>query len=163
MALAIMAIGLGVSVMGQIQQGNMMRQQAEAQAQIAEYNAAQKDIEAQQNIESALIEERRLARIARLYRGEQVAKIGISGTEFTGSPIEVLGDIAFETKKDREITLRTGTIAGAQGRAEAYGSRIQAKWSRLYGKQAQSAAFMGAMGTGIKGAYSMYGMMPMGR
>jgi len=161
--LAMMAVGLAATVAGQIQAGQRAEAQAEQQAQIAEYNAAQKDIEAQQNLESAKIEEQRLARIAKLYRGEQVAKIGISGTEFSGSAIEALGDIAFTTRQDRDIVLRTGTIAGAQGRAEAYGSRIQAKWSRLYGRQAKSAAFMGAFGTGVKGAYSMYGMMPMGR
>lgn len=141
----------------------MMQQQAEAQAEINEYNAAQKEVEAQQNLESAKIDEQRLARMARLFKGEQVAKMGMGGTEFSGSSIEVLGDIAFQTRKDRDITLRTGTIAGQQSRAEAEGSRFEARWHRLYGKQAASNAMFGAMATGIKGAYSVYGAMPMGR
>lgn len=158
-----MIAGLAVSVMGQIQQGNIAKQQAEAQAQINEYNAAQKEVEAAQNLEGAKIEELRTARLARLFKGEQVARMGMSGTEFTGSSIEVLGDIAYQTKMDRDLILRSGTIAGAQSRAEAEGSRFQAKWSRLYGKQAQSASYMGAFATGIKGAYSIWGTMPMGR
>jgi hypothetical protein len=89
--------------------------------------------------------------------------MGMSGMEFTGSKIEVLGDIAYQTRMDRDLTLRSGTIAGAQSRAEAEGSLFQAKWSRMYGKQARSASYMGAMATGIKGAYSIYGTMPMGR
>jgi len=158
-----MAVGLAVSVAGQIQQGNIAKQQAESQAQINEYNAAQKEVEAQQNLEGAMLEEQRTARMARLFKGEQVARMGMSGTGFSGSQIEVLGDIAFQTRMDRDITLRSGTIAGAQSRAEARGSLFQAKWNRLYGKQAQSAAYMGAAATGISGAYKMYGAMPMGR
>ena len=140
-----------------------MQQQAEAQAEINEYNAAQKEVEAQQNLESAKIDEMRLARMARLFKGEQVAKMGGGGTSFSGSNIEVLGDIAFQTRMDRDITLRTGTIAGAQSRAEAEGSRFTARWNRLYGKQAASNSMFGAMATGIKGAYNIYGAMPMGR
>jgi hypothetical protein len=149
--------------MGQIQQGNMMKQQAEAQAQINEYNAAQKEVEAAQNLEGAKIEELRTARLARLFKGEQIARMGMTGTEFSGSSIEVLGDIAYQTKMDRDLILRSGTIAGQQSRAEAEGSRFAAKWNRMYGKQAQSNAYMGAMATGIKGAYSIWGTMPMGR
>lgn len=164
MATILMIAGLGMSVMGQIQQGNIARQQAEAQAEINEYNAAQKEVEAQQNLEGAKLEELRTARLARLFKGEQVARMGMSGTELTGgSSIEVLGDIAYQTKMDRDLILRSGTIAGQQSRAEAKGSRFQAQWSRLYGKQAQSASMMGAMATGIKGAYSIWGTMPMGR
>ena len=163
MALAMMAVGLAVSVAGQMQQANMAQQQAESQASIAEYNAAQKDIESQQNLEGAKLDEARLARTARLFAGEQIAKIGSQGTDFSGSPMEVLGDIAYQTRYDRDLTLRSGTIAGYQSRAEAEQSRYQARWSRLYGSQAKSAGYMGAAATGIKGAYTMYGAMPMGR
>lgn len=163
MATALMIVGMVAQVAGQMQQGQLMQQQAEAQAQINEYNAAQKDIEAQQNIESAQLEEMRVARLARLFKSEQTARMGMSGTGFTGSSIEVLGDIAYQTKMDRDTTLRSGTIAGAQSRAEAEGSRFQARWSRLYGKQASSAASMGALATGVGGMYSIWGTMPMGR
>jgi hypothetical protein len=163
MATILMIAGLGMSVMGQIQQGNIARQQAEAQAEINEYNAAQKEVEAAQNLEGAKIEELRTARLARLFKGEQVARMGMSGMGFTGSSIEVLGDIAYQTKMDRDLILRSGTIAGQQSRAEAKGDRFAAQWSRLYGKQAQSASMMGAMATGIKGAYSIWGTLPMGR
>lgn len=141
----------------------MAQQQAESQAQIAEYNAAQKDVEAQQNLEGAKLEEMRTARMAALFKGEQVARMGMSGMEFGGSQIEVLGDIAYQTQFDRELIMRSGTIAGAQSRAEAKGDRFQAQWSRLYGKQAKSSAMMGAAATGIKGAYSIFGTTPMGR
>ena len=111
-----------------------------------------------------MIEEQRLARMARLFKGEQVAKIGMSGTEFGGgSNIEVLGDIAYQTTMDRENLIRSGTISGQQSRAEAEGARFEARWTRLYGKQKASAAMMGGVASGISGAYSIYGAMPMGR
>jgi hypothetical protein len=141
----------------------MIKQQAEAQASINEYNAAQKEVEAQQNLESAKLEEMRLARMARLFKGEQVAKMGMSNMEFSGSSIEVLGDIAYQTRFDRDLILRSGTIAGQQSRAEAEGQRFEARWNRLYGKQKASAAMMGGIASGISGAYSIYGAMPMGR
>jgi hypothetical protein len=149
--------------MGQMQQASMMKQQAEAQAQISEYNAAQKEVEAAQNLEGAKIEESRVARLARLFKGEQIASMGMSGLAFSGSNIEVLGDIAYQTRMDRDLTLRSGTIAGQQSRAEAKGHIFQAKWSRLYGKQQSSAMMMGAAATGIQGAYSIWGTTPMGR
>ena len=164
MATILMIAGLAMSVAGQIQQGNIAKQQAEAQASINEYNAAQKEVEAAQNLEGAKIEELRTARLARLFKGQQIARMGMSGTELQGgSSLEVLGDIAYQTKMDRDLILRSGTIAGSQSRAEAEGSRFAAKWNRLYGKQAQSASYMGAAATGIKGAYSIWGTMPMGR
>ncbi len=138
----------------------MIEQQAEAQASIAEYNALQKDKEAQQTLDSAMIEEQRLARMARLFKGEQVARIGMSGTGFGGgSNIEVLGDIAYQTTADRENLMRSGTIAGSQSRAEAEGARFEARWTRLYGKQKAGAARMGAIATGINGAYNIRGAM----
>lgn len=158
-----MAAGLAVSVAGQIQQGKIAQQQAEAQADIAEYNAAQKEVEAQQNVESAKMEEQRVARMARLFKGEQRAKMGMSGTGFTGSSIEVLGDIAYQTQLDRDIVLREGTIAGSRSRAEARGQEVSARWSRLYGKQAKSAHTMSGIGTGLSGAATVWGAMPMGR
>lgn len=146
-----------------MQQSAMMRQQAEAQAQIHEYNAAQKEVEAAQNLESAKIEEQRIARMSRLFKGEQIAKIGMSGFGFSGSAIEVLGDIAYQTRIDRDVTLRSGTIAGSQARAEARGSLFSARWSRVYGKQQSSAAMMGGLASGISGMYNAWGAAPMGR
>lgn len=163
MATILMILGTVISVAGQMQQASMMKSQAESQAQISEYNAAQKEVEAQQNLESAKIDEIRLARMARLFKGEQIARMGVSGTGFSGSNLEVLGDIAFQTRMDQELTLRSGTIAGYQSRAEADQQRYQARWSRLYGKQQASSAMFGAMASGIKGAYSIYGTLPMGR
>jgi hypothetical protein len=135
----------------------------EQQAQIQEYNAAQKDIEAQQNLEGALIEESRVARMARLFKGEQVAKMGASGTGFDESSMEVLGDIAFQTRMDRDLTLRSGTLKGSALRGSADADRFQARWSRLYGSQVKSSATIGAFATGVGGAANIWGAMPMGR
>jgi hypothetical protein len=158
-----MVAGLAMSVAGGIQQGNLAEQQMEQQAQIQEYNAAQKEVEAQQNLESAMLEESRVARMARLFKGEQIAKMGMSGTEFTGSAIEVLGDIAYQTRMDRDITLRSGTMKGSALRASADADIFQARWSRLYGSQLKSSYTMGAFSSGISGAANIWGAMPMGR
>lgn len=158
-----MIAGLAISAAGAIQQGQIARQQAEAQAEIAEYNAAQKKIEAQQNLEGAKIEEQRVSRLARLFKAEQIARMGMSGVEFSGSSIEVLGDIAYQTRLDRDLTLREGTIAGQQARAEARGDEFHARWSRLYGRQAARAGYMGAMATGISGFTRIIGNRPFGR
>jgi hypothetical protein len=134
------------------------------QAQIQEYNASQKEIEAQQNLESAMIEESRVSRMARLFKGEQIAKMGMGGTELQGgSAMEVLGDIAYQTRMDRDITLRSGTMKGAALRAGADADRFQARWSRLYGSQLKSSYTMGAFASGIGGAANIWGAMPMGR
>lgn len=158
-----MIAGAVASVAGSMQQANMAKQQAEAQAKINEYNAATKRVEAQNILEGAKLEETRVARMARLFRGEVIAKKGMSGTELTGfSSMEVLGDIAFQTRMDRDIVLRSGMIGASQSRAEARGSDFQARWSRLYGKQVASSYMMGGIASGIGMAGKMFGAMPMG-
>jgi len=163
MAVALMAAGLVATVAGGIQQGNLARQQAEAQASISEYNAQQKEYEGAQHIEGAKLEEQRVARMARLFRGEQIANIGSSGTEFSGSNIEALGDIAYQTRLDRDLTLREGLMAGQRATAEADASKFEARWSRLYGRQAQSSAYLSTAASGLSGAAGLWGAMPMGR
>jgi hypothetical protein len=147
-----------------MQQAKMAESQAEAQARINEYNAKSKRVEAQNILESAKLEETRVARMARLFRGEWIAKKGISGTELTGySSIEVLGDIAYQTRMDRDITLRSGVIGAGQSRAEARGSDFQARWSRLYGKQVASSYMMSGIAGAVGGLSKTFGMMPFGR
>lgn len=164
MALIFMIAGLAANVMGSMQQASMAKSQAEAQARINEYNAATKRVEAQNILEGAKLEETRVARMARLFKGEVVAKRGMSGTELTGfSSIEVLGDIAYQTRMDRDITLRSGVIGAQQSRAEARGSDFQARWSRLYGKQQASSYMMGGIASAIGGMGKMFGAMPFGR
>ena len=171
MAMALMIIGTAVSVMGAFQQAQQIEDngaaQVQAQSEIAEYNAAVKDIEAQQQLEGAKMEEMRLARTARLFKSQQEARIGASGTSFGGSSLEVLGDIAYQTSVDRSLVLRAGTIAGATTSAEAKADRAEARWQKLYGtrtyKQKASAARMGGISAGNSGESSIYGAMPMGR
>ena len=147
-----------------MQQAKMAQQQAEAQAKINEYNAATKRVEAQNILEGAKLEETRVARMARLFRGEFIAKKGMSGTELTQfSTMEVLGDIAFQTRMDRDITLRSGVMGAQQSRAEARGSDFQARWSRLYGKQQASSFMMGGIGGAIGGVGKIFGALPMGK
>jgi len=141
----------------------MAKQQAEAQAKINEYNAATKRVEAQNILEGAKLEETRVARMARLFRGEFIAKKGMSGTAITQqSTMEVLGDIAYQTRMDRDITLRSGTMAAGQSRAEARGSDFQARWSRIYGKQRASSFMMGGIASAVGGMGKIFGAMPMG-
>ncbi len=61
MATIMMILGTVVSVAGSMAQAQAIPDQAEGQAQIAEYNAAQKEVEAQQNLEGAKLEETRVA------------------------------------------------------------------------------------------------------
>lgn len=164
MALIFMIAGAVASVAGSMQQAKMAQQQAEAQAKINEYNAATKRVEAQNILESAKLEETRVARMARLFRGEWIAKKGMTGTATTQySTIEVLGDIAYQTRMDRDITLRSGMIGAGQSRAEARGSDFQARWSRLYGKQVASSYMMGGIASAIGMGGKMFGAMPFGR
>jgi len=142
----------------------MAESQAEAQARINEYNAANKRVEAQNILEGAKLEETRVARMARLFRGEFIARKGMTGTAITQySTMEVLGDIAYQTRMDRDITLRSGVIGAQQSRAEARGSDFQARWSRLYGKQVSRSYMMGGIASGIAMGGKMFGAMPFGK
>jgi hypothetical protein len=86
--LALSAIGTGLSVYGKYQQGQSAASAAEANAKMAEQQAANLDLENRENIRRQRIENQRLL-------SRQRAGFAASGVQIgTGSPLEVQAETA---------------------------------------------------------------------
>jgi hypothetical protein len=145
-ALILMAVGTAVSAYGQYQSGQAQKAAANYNARVQEAQAIQQDMENRENI-------RRERKAGQGLLSSQRQKLGASGVVIqTGSPLEVLGRTA------GELELRAQDAARA-GRSNLQYGLSQAQMTKWEGKQAATAATLGAAGTLLQGtgqAISMY-------
>ncbi len=137
-ALAMSAVGTGVSALGQIQKGKTEKAAGEYNARVSEANAAA--------IEKKTVyeEEQSRDKLKRLM-GTQRALYAKAGVDITsGSPLLVLADTAAEGEKEAKM-IRYG------GDVEATQQKNQARLQRLYGSSAYSSGLIGAGSTFFSG------------
>jgi len=132
----------GVGVMGAIG----ARQQAQYQAASMQANAQAQ----MQNAQWARMSANNDARLAEVQNkrmlGSQMAAIGASGVDLTGSPLDLLSETVSESKIQEENIRRTGE-------AQARGSEFQAASFRMQAQGATQAGNTGFIG-GLLGAGS---------
>ena len=149
-AMILMAVGTAVSAYGQYQSGQAQKAAANYNARVQEAQAIQQDMENRENI-------RRERKAGQGFLSSQRQKLGASGVVIqTGSPLEVLGRTA------GELELRAQDAARA-GRSNLQYGLSQAKMTKWEGKQAATAATLGATGTILQGAGQAYGMYKAGK
>lgn len=120
-ALAFLAIGTGVSAIGQVQAGNAAKRAGEFNAKVAENNARASRAAGNEDA-------RRFARIARKQEGERI--VG-------GASLDLLEDNAMEEKLEE-----LGFIHAAE--ISAIGFETDAAIARAGGRTAQRAGYVGA-------------------
>lgn len=144
-ALILMAVGTAVSAYGQYQSGQAQKAAANYNARVQEAQAIQQDMENRENI-------RRERKAGQGLLSSQRQKLGASGVVIqTGSPLEVLGRTA------GELELRAQDAARA-GRSNLQYGLSQAQMTKWEGKQAATAATIGASGTLLQGIGSAMSM-----
>lgn len=126
---AMMAIGTGVSAIGQIQQGNAARRAGEFNAQVSQNNAVAARASAKEDA-------RRFARMARKQEGERIV---------SGASLDLLEDSAMEEELEALGFIHAGEI-------QAIGFQTDAQIQRAGGIAAQRAGRVGAVGTTLLGA-----------
>lgn len=136
--------GLGLNVLGRIQQGR-------ATGAVADANARAAAIDARQKQEAAKSDALELSRERRKMIGTQAAMLGAGGMDISGgSPLEVLLDTT--RKFERDIQMR-----GYLGDIGASGSMFEASLHRLREKNARKSGWMGAGTSLFSGAGRMIG------
>lgn len=140
-ALAVTAVGTGVSVAGQ-------QEAAAAQEKAAEYNAAVAENNAIAQKQAAQFESEKLRKRQMLLLGKQRANLAKSG--ISSGFGDVLYDSALEGELDRLAVLYTGSVA-------ANNQRASAELSRAEGRNARTAGFYRSAGTILTGAGQMAG------
>ena len=149
-AMILMAVGTAVSAYGQYQSGQAQKSAANYNARVQEIQAIQQDMENRENI-------RRERKSGQGLLSSQRQKLGASGVVIqTGSPLEVLGRTA------GELELRAQDAARA-GRSNLQYGLSQAQMTKWEGKQAATAATLGATGTILQDADQAYGMYKAGK
>ncbi len=137
-ALAMSAVGTGVSALGQYRQGQATEAAQEYNAKVSEANA--EAIKAKAAYEEDISRDK----LKRLM-GTQRALYGKAGVDISsGSPLLVLADTAAQGEKEA-LAIRYG------GDVEATQQKNQARLQRLYGKSAYSSGLIGAGSTFFSG------------
>ena len=145
----IQAVGGFLQMFGQLYEARMASREGKMQDKIARYNARQLEAEADARMYAARLEQSRVARISQIREGEAIARVGASGVEIQGSPLEVLADHAYQSQMDSILTLRAGMIDATGMRSQAGVERAKGRWARIYGRQKARAGYLGAIGTGL--------------
>lgn len=130
--------GTGLSMFGQAQAGNQ-------EAAILQVNADIARTEGKSIQEATKAETLRVSRDRRKLIGEQANAIGGAGIDFSGSPLDVMANTAGDFERDI-------AMLGAQGDAQANARFHQASIYDWMAPQRRRAGYLGALGTGLKGA-----------
>ena len=144
--LAATAIGTGLSVYGQFQRGQAAASAAEANAKMAEQQAATLDQENRENLRRQRIENQRL--LSRQRAGYAAAGVQIG----TGSPLEVQA----ETAGILELDLLDQNRASQVQQNNLFN---QARFDRASGANYRSAGTLGAAGSLFGGLGSIGGTL----
>jgi hypothetical protein len=134
----MMAISTGVSVVGQLQQGQAQRKAANAEAR-------QQEIAAAQERDAAMVEAARIRKAGDRASGAARAQLAASGIDVgSGTALVIDEDITRESNTDAEYTLLTGSRrAGALN--------YSASQSRARGRNAVTSSVLGSVSTGLQG------------
>jgi len=137
-ALAATAIGTGVSVYGQVQQGEAAQRAAEYNNQLAQQEAHNTELEAAEQINRQRLQDRHSLGQIR----NQIANNGTLSTE--GTPLAILG----ESSANFELSIQDAVRRANQ---QAAAQRQQGAMDLWQGDQQQNASLIGAIGSGLKG------------
>lgn len=150
----ILAIGSTlIGAAGAVQQGKAANASAKYNAQVAEMNATLSERRAKDALErGAADEQRKRTEVSRI-RGAQVAAMAANGVDINfGSPLDTIVDTAVLGELDA-LTIRTNAARESYDfRVQAVNGRADAALSRMNGKAAQTAGYLGAAGTLLGGA-----------
>jgi hypothetical protein len=147
-----MIAGSAMSAVGQIQGGMAAEAEGKSQQNLAQYNAALQEREAQQIEQRTALQQKQQAEAADRAQSTMRAGLGASGAVSTeGSPLMI------QAKQASEAELENLNI-GFQGSEEALASRVGAEQSRMKGEDLlaegqarKTAGFMGAGSTLLTG------------
>ena len=147
-AVAASVAGAGIAAYGAYQQGQAAKTAGNYNATVADQNA-----EIAQQQASAQAEQDKRAAILRL--GEARASYGASGVTVSGSPLDVLGDIASQSELQRQQTLYQGQLAARAQRTTAASERFGGAAASRAGALSAGAGLL----SGAASAYKDYAML----
>lgn len=147
----MMAVGTGLSVYSQVQQGRAAQAEAETEAAWQEYNARVAEGEARLREQQAAVQTGDARRQAQQTQARQRAQIAASGLATTGTPLEVMNETAANLERSILEVSRRGAMEAQQFRSQAGINLFQAETAKLRGRNAMKAAYIDAASTAFQG------------
>lgn len=151
LAAAASAVSGVIGALGAIQSANAQAAAAEYNAKIQERDAIIAEQNRKQNVETAELAATDKRRDNRRVLAAMRAAYGTSGLEMAGSPLDVLEDTALEQELDTERIRYEGRLRSREGAIQMLGLHEGATLSRMEGKAAKTAGYIGAAGQLVGG------------
>lgn len=151
LAAAASAVSGVIGALGAIQAANAQAAAAEYNAKIQERNAIIADQNRKQAVETSEIAATDKRRDNRRVLAAMRAAYGTSGLDLAGSPLDVLEDTAVEQELDVQRIRYEGRARSREGAIQMLGLREDATLSRMEGKAAKTAGYIGAAGQLVGG------------
>lgn len=151
LAAAASAVSGVIGALGAIQSANAQAAAAEYNAKIQERNSIIADQNRKQAVQTAEITAEDKRRDNRRILASMRAAYGTSGLEMAGSPLDVLEDTAVEQELDVQRIRYEGRARAREGAIQMLGLREDATLSRMEGKAAKTAGYIGAAGQLVGG------------
>jgi hypothetical protein len=145
MALALLFGGTAMSIGGQIGQGRAAVAQGKAEQKIANYNADVLDSEAKAREYKTRFDQLRHRAYANRVIGSLRANQGMSGAVMdVGTPFDVVAEQMSELDLENAMIGYEGVNEASKLRSQATITRIQGKYARKVGENAQTASYINA-------------------
>ncbi len=156
---AFMAATTAVQVYSSVQQGKFQRGMAEYNASLAEWNKKVKQREAQALGEKMQYEIKQKRRQKDLLTSRQKALYAKAGVDIeSGSPLLVMLDSVDQAEQDIMMLDYARSLDIQRVLAGGEAMDFEAALFRAEGRFRERAGYLGAMGSLLKGAASIYGM-----
>lgn len=152
LAAAASAVSGVIGAVGAIQSANAQAAASEYNARVAERNRIIADQNRKQAIQTSDIEMSDKRRENRRVLASMRAAYGTSGLDMAGSPLDVLEDTALEQELDVQRIGYEGRVRSREGAIQMLGLTEDATLSRMEGKAAKTAGYIGAAGSLVGGA-----------
>lgn len=136
-----------IGAIGAIQSANAQSAAAEYNARVQERNAIITDQNRKQAMDTAEIAAADKRRENRRVMSAMRVAYGTSGVDMAGSPLDVLEDTALEQELDATRISYEGRVRGREGAIQMLGLQEGANLSRMEGKAARTAGYIGAAGS----------------
>lgn len=133
-AMAVMAVATTVM------QGLAQKQAADQNAAMAQRQAQEAQVRADMNASAAASEASQRRRTAFERLGSAEAAYGASGLSLSGTPTDVLADMAGQLELDARMSEYKGQVAQWEGQNEATRYKAEAKFQRQQGESAMYVA-----------------------
>ena len=147
----IAMIAAAMQAAGQFQQGQAAKQEAEFQSDLSKRNAAVQEMDALAIEQQTTFAQKRQAGEAERVKGRQKVALAKAGVLDSQLAEELTAEQAAELELDNLLIGFEGATKARRARSQADVDRAQAKILKQKGRNAQTASFIGAGSSLLKG------------